>query len=1112
MTTHGDILHKHLSNLSSRDLKTFKDKLVDSESRNNLQIPHESLENADVIDTKNLLIKSCGEKAVEVTIDVFKAIGWKGKAESLQEDTYEHQGHQAKELEKCRIEYKESVAVKYRTIRAHNAHLGEHDTIKYTNLLMIKNLCDDEERGLDILSLGRKHLVIMNRASYEYYPMTIQTLFEPGEWSETVVLQGPAGIGKTTIVQKIMFEWASGNLYQQKFNYVFCLSCREINNVKGKMTLSGFLSNICNLRCSENVIKSILEDSSDILVIIDGLDELKWQIEKTTGACVNPFQETSMKDLVNSILRKTILQRASLIITTRPYTLEKLKECIQSACYVDAIGFNEKSRVEYFYTILQNKIQAERAVEIIKENITLFTMCVVPVTCWIVCTVMNQQMERGLNEVKTTTSVYWLYVKSLIKHHGRDSHQSVLGCVKELCALAMDGVMEQKILFDENDITDHGLSMSEITSVFVNENIFHKETDCDTTYSFIHFSVQEFFAALYFLLGGDKESSGSSEGPNKEVMGLLENSLKKHHLRLTVRFLFGLCSEKQRKAIEEVLGCKISMNIKCTLEQWMVERLESVHDDIMNYLYESQEEDFIRRMMSHYKKLGFYRGNPKYAAISYCLMNSPRHDHYICFLCNPINIKTLEILSPGLMKCAEIQLIYCDLTPSCCKDLQDVITTNRSLITLDLSNNEFGDSGVKPLCDGLKHPDCTIQELRLAECDLTSLCCEDLQDVITTNRSLIKLDLSSNILLGDSGVKRLCDGLKHPECTIQELRLVGCNLTSSCCEDLQDVITTNRSLLKLDLISNGLGDSGVKRLCDGLKHPDCTIQELMLSGCDLTSSCCEDLQDVITTNRSLIKLDLTGNGLGDSGIKRLCDGLKHPDCIIQELRLDTCELTSSCCEDLQDVITTNRSLIKLGLTSNELGDSGVKYLCDGLKHPDCTIQDLRLDDCDLSSSCCEDLQDVITTNRSLLKLGLIANGLGDSGVERLCDGLKHPDCTIQDLGLAECDLTSLCCEGLQDVITTNRSLIKLGLSWNKLGDSGIKLLCNGLKHPDCTIQELRLEQCDLTSSCCEDLQDVITTNRSLIKLDLGFNKLGDSGEKLLCDVLKHPDCTIQELR
>ncbi|KAM4642317.1 NACHT, LRR and PYD domains-containing protein 3-like isoform 2-T2 [Discoglossus pictus] len=665
------------------------------------------------------------------------------------------------------------------------------------------------------------------------------------------------------------------------------------------------------------------------------------------------------------------------------------------------MGLTEKNREDYFYNFLGRNERAENIVHVIRENETLFAMCVVPIICWIVGTVMKPQVERGLNVAKTTTSIYWLYVKDLIKHHGRYSNPSLFSSMKKLCALAKDGIWKRKILFDEKDIEDHGLTVSEtsIESTFLNVNI-SQDTDCYTTYSFVHLSVQEFFAALYYVL---IESSDSSEDPSDEMMDLLQNSLDNYHLTLTVCFLFGFCSEKHEKEIEGCFGCKISMRMQSILETWLRRTIQLDNNNhFLDYLYETQEKDFVRRMMSHSKALSV--DNTNYRVISYCLMNSPRCDHTINLSYREINSKSLEMLYPGLVKCCDIKLKGCGLTSSCCENLNNIITANRSLIKLNLSYNNLGDSGVKLLWDGLKHPDCTLQKLRLRLCDLTSSSCKDLHNIITTNRSLIKLNLSENTL-SDSGVKLLSDGLKHPDCTLQELR----------------------SLIKLDLRGNKLGDSGVKLLCDGLKHPDCTIKELRLWRCDLTSSCCKDLHHVITANGSLIKLDLGNNKLGDSGVKSLCDGLKHPNCTLQDLRLYICQLTSACCKDLCDVMTTNRSLIKLDLTYNPLGDNGVKILCDGLKHQDCTLQELRLHHCNLTSLCCADLQDVITTNRSLIKLDLGYNNLGDSGAKLICDGLKHSNCTLQELRLWRCDLTSACAKDLHNVINSNRSLIKLDL-------------------------------------------------------------------------------------
>ncbi|CAI9614980.1 unnamed protein product, partial [Staurois parvus] len=87
-------------------------------------------------------------------------------------------------------------------------------------------------------------------------------------------------------------------------------------------------------------------------------------------------------------------------------------------------------------------------------------------------------------------------------------------------------------------------------------------------------------------------------------------------------------------------------------------------------------------------------------------------------------------------------------------------------------------------------------------------------------------------------------------------RLKGCDLTSSCCDDLRSILITNRSLTRLDLSDNDLQDSGMRRLCEGLRHPGCTLQELRIFRCNVTLWCCDDLCSVISTNRTLTRLEV----------------------------------------------------------------------------------------------------------------------------------------------------------------------------------------------------------------------------------------------------------------
>uniref|UniRef100_A0A3P9CUW4 B30.2/SPRY domain-containing protein n=1 Tax=Maylandia zebra TaxID=106582 RepID=A0A3P9CUW4_9CICH len=101
--------------------------------------------------------------------------------------------------------------------------------------------------------------------------------------------------------------------------------------------------------------------------------------------------------------------------------------------------------------------------------------------------------------------------------------------------------------------------------------------------------------------------------------------------------------------------------------------------------------------------------------------------------------------------------------------------------------------------------------------------------------------------------------------------LSGCNLTQTSCEALSSVLSaTSSRLIELDMSNNNLQDLGVKRLCAALGSPQCALQILRLSGCQITEEGCASLASALKSNPShLRELDLSYNHPGDSGIKLL---------------------------------------------------------------------------------------------------------------------------------------------------------------------------------------------------------------------------------------------------
>uniref|UniRef100_A0AAQ4RGA5 NACHT domain-containing protein n=1 Tax=Gasterosteus aculeatus aculeatus TaxID=481459 RepID=A0AAQ4RGA5_GASAC len=118
--------------------------------------------------------------------------------------------------------------------------------------------------------------------------------------------------------------------------------------------------------------------------------------------------------------------------------------------------------------------------------------------------------------------------------------------------------------------------------------------------------------------------------------------------------------------------------------------------------------------------------------------------------------------------------------------------------------------------------------------------------------------------------------------------LSDCNLSERSCEALSSVLSSQSSSLReLDLSYNGLQDSGVKLLSAGLESPHCDLETLRMSGCLITEEGCASLASALSSNPShLRELDLSYNHPGDSGVKLLSAGLDDPHWRLETLSVE----------------------------------------------------------------------------------------------------------------------------------------------------------------------------------------------------------------------------------
>ncbi|XP_066532286.1 NACHT, LRR and PYD domains-containing protein 12-like isoform X2 [Hoplias malabaricus] len=363
------------------------------------------------------------------------------------------------------------------------------------------------------------------------------------------------------------------------------------------------------------------------------------------------------------------------------------------------------------------------------------------------------------------------------------------------------------------------------------------------------------------------------------------------------------------------------------------------------------------------------------------------------------------------------------------------------------------------------------------------------------------------------GVLRLLPVIKASRKAV----LADSNLTKDTCETLGSALqSVNSSLKQLDLSNNDLHDSGVELLSAGLKSSLCKLETLRLSGCMITDEGCTSLASALKSNSShLRELDLTYNHPGESGVKLLSDLLQDPLCVLEKLQLAGCNLTKNSCETLGSALQSVNLLKELDLSNNDLQDSGVELLSAGLKSSLCKLETLRLSGCMIKDEGCSSLASALKLIPSHLKeLDLSYNHPGDSGVKLLSDLLQDSHCVLEKLQLSGCNLTKESCKTLGSSLQSLKSILKeLDLSNNDLQDSGVEQLSAGLKSSLCKLETLRLSGCMITGEGCSSVASALTSNPShLRELDLSYNHPGESGVKLLSDLLQDPQCALEKLQ
>ncbi|KAG2456258.1 NLRP3 protein, partial [Polypterus senegalus] len=715
---------------------------------------------------------------------------------------------------------------------------------RYTELKVIKQFKRTySERHHELVKMGRTHAELIEEQTKEKCErIWTEQLFRRSPGSKTdphiVLVSGVTGIGKTTMVQKIMFDWARGTQYQ-RFAFVFLFKFRELNlldtETEPQMSLTRLIERHYKY-LSDSRLKHILQKPKSLLFIFDGLNEYKHRLDFTPRKLPSdPVESFPVHILVSNLIRGILLEGCTVLITTRPTALDVL-DMERVDQFAEILGFFPEQRLMYFKKFFGDADQGSAAFQYVEENAILYTMCFNPSYCWIICSVlkshfMTPEEERG-PAVRTVTELFVIFIHNILTNHRQEAKDQREILVK-LGKMAYYGVANRIVVFyDKFEMFTFGLQpvlSSPFLSGFLKEILQRESTLEHTTYTFYHLTLQEFMAACSFYL--------DPSGGIKELLEKLE-SCKDGRFEIFTRFLAGLARPSMFKTLGGVVGEFDRKTAKKILE-WVKQKAEEAlrGEDksealrVCQWLRETQNARLIRDAIGKDLKMNF--SQMSLSPLDGALLGSVIS---CCGELEELNLSETNLtsecimrLAPGLIYCRRVNLSHCGLTSRCCSALSSALFSPHSRLNeLNLSRNKnLMDSGVDQLFEGLRSKNCKLEKLSLSECRLTSRCCSALSSALSSPHSrLTELNLSNNNM-EDSGVDQLCEGLKSENCRLQTLNLSECRLTSRCCSALSSALSAPHSrLTELNLSYNNMEDSGVDQLCEGLKSENCKLEKL----------------------------------------------------------------------------------------------------------------------------------------------------------------------------------------------------------------------------------------------------------------------------------------------
>ena len=866
----------------------------------------------------------------------------------------------------------------------------------------------------------------------------------------TVLIEGEPGMGKTTYCQKVVYDWANGQETDASFpkvKLVLLLKCHDMSGNIWEAIDDQLLPRDIEEEERENFFKYIRANQSQVLLVLDGLDEAPSNLMKI------------FSDLVES----RELSKSHIILTSRQEGSVKIRKYCDTLLQIQ--GFapeNSHNYIKHYFKDL--KAQGQNLLKDIEQNIELGELIVNPLFTAMLCLFYEDLGDLPLSKTQLYLDITECILKRFCQKHGLSHNNDNLTEVykeelEQLRRIAWETLEKDKMHIEEGAFTATTTRKSPLFE-FLSVQSNSSKRRSHTCYRFSHKSFQEFFAGLYLsdqilkgetdfetLLANERGNFKSLEPVLLFTVGIIchksENgALSLLHIIIKKANLF-----KNYKLQNFYLCFALKCIGECSTEN---SGLRSQMTNLLGTNLELQE--MIISDKSFPTKL-FVEALQVNSTLAHLYIMVPFFgDQLIVSLANILRVnKTLTLvhfMTNGIVSAHGVQ------------QLADSLMDSKTLNDLLLSGNAWGNDTVRILAGYLKRS-VSLSSFHLIVSDIGDAGATALAEVLRTNTTLNSLGLWNNPGIGNPSVMSLCEALK-----------------------------VNTTLSSLDLSGTGISDAGVLSLVEVLKTNTSSLTSLLLSDIKISHQSLKSIAEVLRVNSTLKDLKFEGNKVGVGGTKLIAESLKA-NTTLKLLSLSRNNIKAKCGRLFSDSLKVNGTLESLTLAKNALGSRGAQCLSDGLR-VNTSLRHLDLSWNSIGSEGAESIAETIRVNASLTSLKLEGNNIGDPGANKVSEALKD-NVSLEELDLSVNAIGAAGAESIAEALKINATLTTLDLNSNVIGDNGAQSLCEALKK-NATLTTLDVSDNNIHSAGAQAFDELQGHNNTLKEVTLIMNNIGDLGD------------------